>query len=63
MRILSAKWNPRADNLLAMVARLNQREGVSSSLTPNNGLHAQPNIQGALHASMRPKILNFEAIS
>ena len=40
MRMLSAKGNPRADNLLAMVARLKQREGVSFSLTPNNGLHA-----------------------
>ncbi|MBM1290356.1 hypothetical protein JQT98_21710, partial [Ponticoccus sp. SC6-69] len=29
MRMLSAKGNPRADNLLAMVARLKQREGVS----------------------------------
>ena len=40
MRMLSAKGNPRADNLLAMVARLKQREGVSFSLTQNNGLHA-----------------------
>jgi hypothetical protein len=40
MRMLSAKGNPRADNLLAMVARLKQREGVSFSLTPSNGLHA-----------------------
>ncbi len=27
MRMLSANGNPRADNLLAMVARLKQREG------------------------------------
>lgn len=40
MRMLSAKGNPRADNLLAIVARLKQREGVSLSLTQNNGLHA-----------------------
>ena len=40
MRMLSDKGNPRADNLLAMVARLKQREGVSFSLTRNNGLHA-----------------------
>ena len=32
--------NPRADNLLAMVARLKQREGVSFSLIRNKGLHA-----------------------
>jgi len=42
MRMLSDKGNPRADNLLAMVARLKQREGVSFSLTRNNGLHSQP---------------------
>ena len=40
MRMLSNKGNPRADNLLAMVARLKQREGVSFSLTLNNGFHA-----------------------
>ena len=40
MRMLSDKGNPRADNLLAMVARLKRREGVSFSLTRNNGLHA-----------------------
>ena len=40
MRMLSDKGNPRADNLLAMVARLKQREGVSFSLTHSNGLHA-----------------------
>ena len=40
MRMLSDKGNPRADNLLAMVARLKQREGVSFSLTRSNGLHA-----------------------
>jgi DNA-binding phage protein len=33
MRMLSAKGNPRADNLLAMVARLNQREGVTFTVT------------------------------
>ncbi|MFQ3252116.1 MAG: DNA-binding phage protein [Loktanella salsilacus] len=33
MRMLSAKGNPRADNLLAMVARLKQREGVTFSMT------------------------------
>jgi len=35
MRMLSAKGNPRADNLLAMVSRLKQREGVSFSITQN----------------------------
>ncbi len=40
MRMLSEKGNPRADNLLAMVARLKRREGVSFSLTRDNGLHA-----------------------
>jgi len=40
MRMLSDKGNPRADNLLAMVARLKQREGISFSLTRNNGVHA-----------------------
>ena len=40
MRMLSAKGNPRADNLFAMVARLKQREGVSFSLAPNAELHA-----------------------
>ena len=40
MRMLSAKGNPRADNLLAMVSRLKQREGVSLSLTQGNQLHA-----------------------
>ncbi len=33
MRMLSAKGNPRADNLLAMVARLKQREGIGLSMT------------------------------
>jgi DNA-binding phage protein len=40
MRMLSAKGNPRADNLLAMVSRLKQREGVSLSLTQGKQLHA-----------------------
>jgi hypothetical protein len=40
MRMLSAKGNPRADNLLAMVARLKQREGVSFSLTRDHELPA-----------------------
>jgi len=40
MRMLSAKGNPRADNLLAMVSRLKQREGISFSLTHDNGAHA-----------------------
>ena len=40
MRMLSAKGNPRANNLLAMVARLKKREGVSFSLRPNNRLRA-----------------------
>ena len=40
MRMLSAKGNPRADNLLGMLARLKQREGVSFSVVRENGLHA-----------------------
>lgn len=32
MRMLSTKGNPRADNLLAMVARLKQREGVTFTM-------------------------------
>jgi len=40
MHMLSARGNPRADNLLAMIAGLKQREGVSFSLTRNNELHA-----------------------
>lgn len=40
IRLFSAKENQRADNLLAMVARLKQREGVAFSVTQNNELHA-----------------------
>jgi len=40
MRMLSAKGNPRADNLLAMVARLKQREGVTFTVTQGSGFHA-----------------------
>jgi DNA-binding phage protein len=40
MRMLSDKGNPRADNLLAMVARLKRREGVSFLLARDSGLHA-----------------------
>jgi DNA-binding phage protein len=40
MRMLSAKGNPRADNLLAMVSRLKQREGMAFTLTQDNGLNA-----------------------
>jgi len=40
MRMLSAKGNPHAENLLAMVSRLKQREGMSFSLTQDNGAHA-----------------------
>lgn len=32
MRMLSDKGNPRADNLLSMIARLKAREGVSLSV-------------------------------
>lgn len=38
MRMLGTKGNPRADNLLGMVARLKQREGVSFSLSSNSKL-------------------------
>lgn len=40
MRMLSDKGNPRADNLLSMVARLKQREGVSFSVTKVTEFHA-----------------------
>lgn len=40
MRMLGPKGNPRADNLLGMVARLKQREGVSLAISRSNGLHA-----------------------
>jgi DNA-binding phage protein len=40
MRMLSAKGNPRADNLLAMVARLKQREGVTFTVSQGSGFHA-----------------------
>ncbi|MCF7702435.1 transcriptional regulator [Loktanella sp. M215] len=40
MRMLSTKGNPRADNLLAMVARLKQREGVTFTVTQGSGFHA-----------------------
>lgn len=40
MRMLSAKGNPRADNLLAMVSKLKQREGVHLSVQPTGELRA-----------------------
>ncbi len=40
MRMLSAKGNPRAGNLLAMVACLKQREGVSFALTHEKEVYA-----------------------
>lgn len=41
MRMLSAKGNPRADNLLGMVGHLKKREGVALSVNKaNKGLHA-----------------------
>ena len=41
MRMLSAKGNPRADNLLGMVGYLKKREGVALSVSKaNEGLHA-----------------------
>ncbi|SHH99158.1 DNA-binding protein [Marivita hallyeonensis] len=40
MRMLSAKGNPRADNLLAMVSKLKKREGVQLSVQPAGELHA-----------------------
>ena len=40
MRMLSAKGNPRADNLLAMVSKLKQREGVQLSVQPTGELRA-----------------------
>lgn len=41
MRMLSAKGNPRADNLLGMVGHLKKREGVALSVSKaNEGLHA-----------------------
>lgn len=40
MRMLSNKGNPQSDNLIAIVARLKQREGMSLSLTTDDRLHA-----------------------
>ncbi|MFN3210528.1 MAG: DNA-binding protein [Roseovarius sp.] len=40
MRMLSAKGNPRADNLLAMISKLKQREGVQLSVQPTGELRA-----------------------
>jgi DNA-binding phage protein len=40
MRMLSAKGNPRADNLLAMVSKLKQREGVHLAVQPTGELRA-----------------------
>jgi hypothetical protein len=40
MRMLSAKGNPRADNLLGMIARLKQREGASFTVSREGGVHA-----------------------
>ncbi|MDR6264853.1 transcriptional regulator [Roseobacter sp. N2S] len=40
MRMLSAKGNPRADNLLAMVSRLKQREGMALSMVPDTEFRA-----------------------
>jgi len=40
MRMLSAKGNPRADNLLAMISRLKQREDVSFSITQSTKFRA-----------------------
>lgn len=40
MRMLSTKGNPRADNLLAMVSKLKQREGVQLSVQPEGEVRA-----------------------
>lgn len=40
MRMLSAKGNPRADNLLAMVSKLKQRAGVHLSVQPEGEVRA-----------------------
>ena len=40
MRMLSAKGNPRADNLLVMVSRLKQREGVTFSVSRSKMLQS-----------------------
>jgi DNA-binding phage protein len=40
MRMLSAKGNPRADNLLAMVSKLKQREGVHLWVQPEGEVRA-----------------------
>ena len=37
MRMLSAKGNPRADSLMAIVAHLKGREGLGLSLVPRGG--------------------------
>lgn len=40
MRMLSAKGNPRAENLLGMVGFLKKREGIALTMTHESGLHA-----------------------
>ncbi len=47
MRMLSAKGNPRADYLLAMVARLKQREGVTFTVTQETA--STPNRRGRIN--------------
>ena len=47
MRMLSAKGDPRADNLLAMVARLKQREGVKFTVTQETA--STPNRRGRIN--------------
>lgn len=37
--ILSAKSNPRAENLFSLVAHLKQREGLTVSMKSDNGFH------------------------
>ena len=39
MRMLSAHGNPRADNLLGMIARLKKREGLSFDLRQRSAVH------------------------
>ena len=40
MRMLSARGNPRADNLRAMVSKRKQREGVHLSVQPEGEMRA-----------------------
>ncbi|MFK7938665.1 MAG: hypothetical protein AB8B82_04750 [Roseovarius sp.] len=47
--MLSAKGNPLADNLLAVVSRLKQRKSMSFTATPNTEIYAQISFSQTTH--------------